>query len=185
MIDEIQQDIMHRMDQAVVHTRTEINRVRTGRANPELLDSLMVDYYGQITPLPQVANVSIPEARLISIQPYEKTLIPVIEKAIMESNLGMTPSNNGTNVLIPVPPLSEDRRKELIKYVHNLVEEGRIAIRNVRRDGNHQLKEAKEEFNISEDEIKRSEQTIQEYTDKHIENLGEIQDEKEKEIMEF
>ncbi len=185
MIDEIQQDAKHRMDQTVVHTKTEVNKVRTGRANPELLDSIMIDYYGQKTPLKQVANVSIPEARLISIQPYEKTLIPVIEKAIMENNLGLTPNNNGTNVLIPIPPLSEDRRKELIKYVHNLIEEGRIAVRNVRRDANHQLKEAKDELHISEDEIKRAEQKIQEYTDEHVTILGTVQDEKEQEIMEF
>lgn len=185
MIEEIKEDILHRMDQAVVHTRTEVNKVRTGRANPELLDSIMIDYYGQKTPLQQVANVSVPEARLITIQPYEKALIPIIEKAIMEGNLGLTPSNNGANILIPVPALSEDRRKELIKYVHNLVEDGRVAIRNVRRDGIHQLKEAKDEFHISEDEIKRSEQNIQEYTDEHVKKLGEIQGEKEKEIMEF
>lgn len=185
MIDDIQNDTIHRMDQSVTHTQAEVNRVRTGRANPELLDSILVDYYGVKTPLKQLANVSVPEARLISIQPYEKTLIPVIEKAIMESNLGMTPNNNGTNVLIPVPPLSEDRRKELIKYVHTLVEEGKIAIRNVRRDAIHQLKEAKDEFHISEDEIKRSEQKVQELTDEHIKTLGDVQDTKEKEILEF
>lgn len=185
MIDDIQQDAQHRMDQAVVHAQTEVNRVRTGRANPELLDSIMIDYYGQKTPLQQLANVSVPEARLISIQPYEKILIPLIEKAILESNIGLTPSNNGTNVLIPIPPLSEDRRKELIKYIHNLIEDGRIAIRNVRRDAIHQLKEAKDEFHISEDEIKRSEQQIQDYTDEHIKSLGNVQENKEKEIMEF
>ena len=185
MIDDIQQDAQHRMDQAVAHAQTEVNRVRTGRANPELLDSIMIDYYGQKTPLQQLANVSVPEARLISIQPYEKTLIPLIEKAILESNIGLTPSNNGANVLIPIPPLSEDRRKELIKYIHNLIEDGRIAIRNVRRGAIHQLKEAKDEFHISEDEIKRSEQQIQDYTDEHIKSLGNVQDNKEKEIMEF
>lgn len=185
MIDEIQQDAKHRMDQAVIHQQTEISHVRTGRANPELLDSIMVDYYGVRTPLNQVANVSVPEARLITIQPYEKTLIPIIEKAIMESNLGLTPNNNGTSILVPVPALSEERRKELIKFVHNLVEEGRIAVRNVRRDAIHQLKEAKDEFSISEDEIKRSEGVIQEFTDDHIKELGELQEAKEKEIMEF
>ncbi len=185
MIDEIQQDAKHRMDQAVIHQQTEIAHVRTGRANPELFDSIMVDYYGVRTPLNQVANVSVPEARLITIQPYEKTLIPIIEKAIMESNLGLTPNNNGTSILVPVPALSEERRKELIKFVHNLVEEGRIAVRNVRRDAIHQLKEAKDEFSISEDEIKRSEGVIQEFTDTHIKELGELQEAKEKEIMEF
>ncbi|NQU26681.1 MAG: ribosome recycling factor [Candidatus Marinimicrobia bacterium] len=185
MIDEIQKDTDHRMEQTVKHTQMEVNRVRTGRANPELLDSIMVDYYGQKTPLSQLSNISVPEARLISIQPYEKTLIPVIEKAIMESNLGLTPSNNGNSILIPIPPLSEDRRKELIKYINTMVEEGRIAVRNVRRDANHQLKEAMEELHISEDEIKRSEQNIQDLTDSSIKSLGEIQEMKEKEILEF
>ncbi len=185
MIEDIQNDTIHRMDQSVQHTQAEVNKVRTGRANPELLDAVMVEYYGVKTPLKQLANVSVPEARLISIQPYEKTLIPVIERAIMESNLGMTPNNNGTNILIPIPPLSEDRRRELIKYVNNMIEDGRVAIRNIRRDAIHQLKEAKDEFHLPEDAVKRSEEKIQEMTDEHIRKLGEIQEVKEKEIMEF
>lgn len=185
MINDIQQDALHRMDQAVVHTQTEANKVRTGRANPELLDSIMVEYYGVRTPLKQLASVSVPEARLITVQPYEKSIIGAIERAILESNLGLNPGNNGVHIMIPVPPLSEDRRRDLIKYVHNLVEDGKIAVRNVRRDAIHQLKEAKDELHISEDEIKRAEQVVQDYTDEHIKKLGDVQEFKEKEILEF
>jgi ribosome recycling factor len=184
VIDLIYEDAQHRMDQAVVHARIELSKVRTGRANPELLDFVKVEYYGTPTPLKQLATISIPEARLIAIQPYEKNLIPDIERAIMESNLGLTPSNNGTQILVPIPPLSEERRRELIRYVHQLIEDGRVAVRNVRRDANHQLKSAQQEEHISEDEIRRAEQRIQELTNDHIERLNQLQEEKEKEILE-
>ena len=139
MIDEIIKDANHRMDQAILHTKGELNKVRTGRANTEMFNSIAVDYYGNKTPLNQVATISVPEPRLITMQPYEKTLIPIIEKAIMNANMGFTPGNNGTVVLIPIPPLSEDRRKELSRFVHKLIEEGRVAVRNVRRDAIHHL----------------------------------------------
>jgi len=135
MINDILNDVKHRMEQAIAHANIELNKVRTGRANPEMFDSLVVDYYGSMTPLNQVSTISVPEPRLITITPYEKTLIPIIEKAIMDANMGFTPGNNGTAVLVPVPPLSKERRQELNKFVHQLVEDGRIAIRNVRRDG--------------------------------------------------
>ena len=155
MLQEIYKDATHRMDQAVEHTRMELAKVRTGRANPDLLNSIQVEYYGSMMLLNQVSTISVPEPRLITLQPFEKTLISIIEKAIMNSNLGLTPSNNGNSVLVPIPALSEERRRDLIKYVHQLIEEGRIAVRNVRRDALHHIKEFGQEEHISEDEIHR------------------------------
>jgi len=185
MIQDIIKDAHHRMDQAVEHTRMELAKVRTGRANPEILNGLTVDYYGTPTPLNQLSNITVPDATLISIQPYEKTLIPEIEKMIMQSNLGLTPNNNGTAVLVPIPPLSEERRKELIKHVHQLIEEGKIAIRNVRRDANHNLKTSQNDEHISEDEIHRAEGEVQKITDDHVGNLDELQSAKETELLEI
>jgi len=181
MITEIIQDAEHRMDQAVTHTSMELAKIRTGRANPDILASIQIDYYGTPTPLNQVANLSIPEAKLLAVQPYEKHLIKDIEKAIINSNLGLTPNNNGIHILIPIPSLSEERRKELIRFANSLTEEGRVAARNVRRDAIHHLKALEGQ---SEDEIKRVEKEIQEMTDKHIEHLGNLFSEKEKEIIE-
>ena len=184
MINEILDDVTHRMEQAVAHANMELNKVRTGRANPEMFDSLLVDYYGSMTPLNQVSTISVPEPRLITLTPYEKTLIPIIEKAIMDANMGFTPGNNGTAVLVPVPPLSEERRQELNKFVHQLVEDGRIAVRNVRRDGIQNLQNMKKDGHISEDLIKDNELEIQKITDSNIEKLNTLQDDKEKEILE-
>ena len=184
MINEILDDVKHRMEQAVVHTNMELNKVRTGRANPEMFDSLVVDYYGSMTPLNQVSTISVPEPRLITLTPYEKTLIPIIEKAIMDANMGFTPGNNGTAVLVPVPPLSEERRQELNKFVHQLVEDGRIAVRNVRRDGIQNLQNMQKDGHISEDIIKDNELEIQKITDSNIEKLNTLQEDKEKEILE-
>ena len=184
MLEKLNKDAIHRMDQAVEHVVMELTKVRTGRANPDLLNSIQIDYYGSMMPLNQVSTISVPEPRLITLQPFEKTLISDIEKAIMDSNLGLTPSNNGNSVLIPIPALSEERRKDLIKYVHQLIEEGRIAIRNVRRDILHHLKEYGKEEHISEDEIRRQELEIQNITDRHIDSLNVMQDNKEKELME-
>ncbi len=184
MFEEINKDAIHRMDQAVEHTRAELTKIRTGRANPDILNSIQIEYYGSMTPLNQVATISVPEPRLITLQPFEKSLIPEIEKAIMDSNLGLTPSNNGTSVLIPIPQLSEERRKDLIKHVHQLIEEGRVAVRNVRRDVLHNIKESGKEDHVSEDEIHRQEVEIQTLTDSHISSLNELQDYKEKELLE-
>ena len=184
MIEDILKDVKHRMEQAVNHTNGELNKVRTGRANPEMFNSLSVDYYGSMTPINQVSTISVPEPRLITLTPYEKTLIPNIEKAIMDANMGFTPGNNGTAVLVPVPPLSEERRQELNKFVHQLVEEGKIAIRNVRRDGIHHLHDLEKDGHISEDLIKDNEAEVQKITDDHIGKLDTLQDEKEKEILE-
>ena len=184
MINDILDDVKHRMEQAVAHAKIELNKVRTGRANPEIFDSLVVDYYGSMTPLNQVSTISVPEPRLITITPYEKTLIPIIEKSIMDANMGFTPGNNGTAVLVPVPPLSEERRQELNKFVHQLVEDGRIAIRNVRRDGIQNLQNIKKDGHTSEDLIKDKELEIQKITDGNIEKLNTLQGDKEKEILE-
>ena len=184
MIEDILKDVKHRMEQAVNHTNGELNKVRTGRANPEMFNSLSVDYYGSMTPMNQVSTISVPEPRLITLTPYEKTLIPNIEKAIMDANMGFTPGNNGTAVLVPVPPLSEERRQELNKFVHQLIEEGKIAIRNVRRDGIHHLHDLEKDGHISEDLIKDNESEVQKITDDYIGKLDTLQDEKEKEILE-
>ena len=185
MLQEIYKDAVHRMDQAVEHTRMELAKVRTGRANPDLLNEIQVEYYESMMPLNQVSTISVPEPRLITLQPFEKTLIPIIEKAIMNSNLGLTPSNNGNSVLVPIPALSEERRKDLIKYVHQLIEDGRVAVRNVRRDALHHVKEFGKEEHVSEDEIHRQETEIQTLTDKHVTSLNEMQDHKEKELLDF
>ena len=184
MLEKLNKDAIHRMDQAVEHVVMELTKVRTGRANPDLLNSILIDYYGSMMPLNQVSTISVPEPRLITLQPFEKSLIADIEKAIMDSNLGLTPSNNGNSVLIPIPALSEERRKDLIKYVHQLIEEGRIAIRNILRDILHHLKEYGKEEHISEDEIRRQELEIQKITDRHIDSLNVMQDNKEKELLE-
>ena len=184
MLDDIHKDASSRMDQAINHTQSELNKIRTGRANPELFNAIMVDYYGTPTPLNQVSTVSVPEPRLITLQPYEKTLIPVIEKAIMDAKLGYTPGNNGTAVLVPIPSLSEERRVELTKFMHKLIEEGRIAVRNVRRDALHQVHDYGKQENVSEDEITGRETELQVITDKHIEELNSQQEKKEQEIME-
>ena len=184
MINEILDDVKHRMEKAVAHANMELNKVRTGRANPEMFDSLLVDYYGSMTPLNQVSTISVPEPRLITLTPYEKTLIPIIEKAIMDANMGFTPGNNGTAVLVPVPPLSKERRQELNKFVHQLVEDGKIAVRNVRRDGIQNLQNMLKDGHISEDIIKDNELEIQKITDNNIEKLNILQDDKEKEILE-
>ncbi|MBH09989.1 MAG: ribosome recycling factor [Candidatus Marinimicrobia bacterium] len=185
MIDKILKDTARRMDQSILHTQGELNKVRTGRANPEMFNSITIDYYGNKTPLNQLATISVPESRVINIQPYEKTLIPIIEKEIMDANMGFTPGNNGTSVIIPIPPLSEERRKELTRFVHKLIEEGRIAVRNVRRDAIHHLHDYGKDEHISEDEIKRRDNDIQKLTDDHISNLNKLQEEKEKDIMEI
>ena len=185
MLQDIYKDAAHRMDQAVEHYRMELAKVRTGRANPDLLNSIQVEYYGSMMPLNQVSNISVPEPRLITLQPFEKSLISVIEKGIMDSNLGLTPSNNGNAVLVPIPALSEERRKDLIKYVHQLIEEGRVAVRNVRRDALHHVKDFGQEEHISEDEIHKQENEIQILTDDHVGILNGMQEHKEKELMDY
>ena len=183
MFEEIKKDVIRRMDQAIEHTRVELTKVRTGRANPDILNSVKIEYYGSMMPLNQVSTISVPEPRLITLQPFEKSLFPDIEKAFMDSNLGLTPNNNGNSVLVPIPQLSEERRKDLIKYVHQLIEEGRIAVRNIRRDAIHHIKDSGKEEHVSEDDIHRQEVEIQTLTDSHVTSLNQMQDNKEKELL--
>jgi len=185
MFEEIKKDTNQKMYQAVDHAKSELLKVRTGRANPDLLSSIQVDYYGTPTPLNQVSTITIPEPRMIALQPFEKTFIPIIEKAIMDSNLGLTPNNNGNTVLVPIPILTEERRQDLIKYVHQLIEDGRIVVRNVRRDSIQSIKEFSKEEHISEDESRRQEKEIQTLTDNHISILNDLQEVKEGELKEF
>ena len=185
MFEEIKKDTNQKMSQAVDHAKSELLKVRTGRANPDLLNSIQVDYYGTLTPLNQVSTITIPEPRMIALQPFDKTLIPIIEKAIMDSNLGLTPNNNGNTVLVPIPSLTEERRQDLIKYVHQLIEDGRIVVRNIRRDAIHDIKEFSKEEHVSEDETRRQEGEIQTLTDNHIENLNKLQSSKEEELKQI
>ena len=185
MFEDIKKETTKKMAQAIDHAKTELVKVRTGRANPDLLNSIQVDYYGTLTPLNQVSTITIPEPRMIALQPFEKTLIPIIEKAIMDSNLGLTPNNNGNSVLVPIPSLTEERRNDLVKYIHKLIEDSRIVVRNVRRDSIHNIKEYSKDEHISEDETRRQEGEIQKLTDDHISTLNELQDVKERELKEF
>ena len=185
MFEDIKKETTKKMAQAIDHAKTELAKVRTGRANPDLLNSIQVDYYGTLTPLNQVSTITIPEPRMIALQPFEKTLIPIIEKAIMDSNLGLTPNNNGNSVLVPIPSLTEERRNDLVKYIHKLIEDSRIVVRNIRRDSIHSIKEYSKDEHISEDETRRQEGEIQKLTDDHISTLNELQDVKERELKEF
>ena len=185
MFEDIIKETTQKMAQAIEHAKTELVKVRTGRANPDLLNSIQVDYYGTLTPLNQVSTITIPEPRMIALQPFEKTLIPIIEKAIMDSNLGLTPNNNGNTVLVPIPSLTEERRNDLVKYIHKLIEDSRIVVRNIRRDSIHNIKDYSKDEHISEDETRRQESEIQKLTDDHISTLNELQDAKERELKEF
>lgn len=180
MINDLLNDAEHKMDQAVVHTTQEFGGIRTGRANPGLLSRITVDYYGTSTPLQQIAGFSVPEARLLVIQAYDKTAIPAIERAIQEADLGLNPSNDGNVIRLVFPSLTEERRKELIRVVRHLAEEGRVAIRNVRRH----CKDRLEAEDVSEDDIRRAEKVLQVKTDEHVARLDEILAAKEDELME-
>jgi ribosome recycling factor len=178
------EDGRERMQKCVDSTRHEFGSVRTGRANPALLDRIVVDYYGTATPLKQLATINAPEARLISIQPYDKSSIKAIEKAILESDIGLSPSNDGAVVRLVLPELTEERRRELVKVVRGIAEEGRIAIRNVRRDVMHDLRELKEGGDIGADEEHRAEGELQKATDARVGELDELLKVKEEEILE-
>jgi ribosome recycling factor len=184
LIDELLADAGERMQKSVESTRNEFSTVRTGRASPHLLDRIDVDYYGATTPLRQLANISASEARLLTVTPYDKSSIKAIEKSIMESDIGLTPSNDGSVIRLTVPELTEERRKELVKVVHGIAEEGRVAIRNVRRDIMHDLRELKKEGEVGEDEERRAESELQKLTDKRIGEIDNFLSGKEEEILE-
>jgi ribosome recycling factor len=181
---QIKKDADHRMKKSVENIQNEFNKIRTGRATPALLDTVKVEYYGTIVPLSQAATISVPEPRLIAIQPWDKNMIPEIEKAILKSDLGLTPSNDGTFVRLPIPQLSEERRNDLVKLVKKFAEEGRIAVRNVRRDANDHLKKMQKDHEISEDELSIELDDIQEMTNMRIKDIDDLLEKKEKEILE-
>lgn len=173
-----------KMDKAVEATQRDLRAIRTGRANPAILDGLRVDYYGNPTPINQMATISVPEPRMIMIQPWDKNAIENIVKAIQQSDLGITPNADGVVIRLPFPKLTEDRRKELVKVAKSLAEEGKVSLRNVRRDANEMLKKAAKKGDLSEDESKRLQDVVQDYTDDHSNNIDKIVDGKIEEIME-
>ncbi len=185
MIEDIFQETRENMGKSVEALKREFKRVRTGRASLSILDGIRVDYYGTPTPLNQMATLAVPESRLITIQPWDTSVIKETEKAILKSDLGLTPSSDGKIIRIAIPPLTEDRRKELVKVVNKMSEEHKIAVRNVRRDSNEMLKDLKKEGDISEDEAFRAQEQIQKITDDSISLVDQITKDKEKEILEF
>jgi ribosome recycling factor len=184
MIEELLDDAKRRMDKSVDATAHEFNTIRTGRASAALLDRVKVDYYGTETPLNQLATINVPESRLLTIQPYDPGSIKGIERAIQESELGLTPANDGKVIRLPIPQLTEERRKELVKVVRQLAEEGRVAVRNVRRDVMHHLKELVRDGDVGDDEERRAEDRAQKLTDEHTAKIDELLKRKEEEIME-
>jgi ribosome recycling factor len=183
-VDELVQDAARRMDRSVEATRSELTGVRTGRASAALLDRIHIDYYGQRTPLRQLATVNVPEPRLLTIQPFDPNSVKSIERAIQESDLGLTPANDGKIIRLPIPQLTEERRKELVRYVRHLGEEGRVAVRNVRRDVIHHLKELVNDGAVGADEEHRAEDRVQKLTDDHTKAIDELLKHKEAEILE-
>ncbi|MGH2979250.1 MAG: ribosome recycling factor [Solirubrobacterales bacterium] len=183
MIEELLKDARERMGKSIDSTRHELATVRTGRASPHLLDRVHVDYYGADTPLKQIATVNASEARLLTITPYDKSSIKSIEKAILESDLGLTPSNDGNLIRLTIPELTEERRKELVKVVHQLAEEGRVAVRNVRRDCMQHLRDLRKSGEAGEDEERRAEAELQKLTDARVKDIDGLLKGKEEEIL--
>jgi ribosome recycling factor len=183
-IDDFISDATGRMAKSVEATHEHFNSVRTGRASAALLDRIQVDYYGTPSPLKNIATINVPEPRLLTIQPFDPSSIKAIEKAIMESNLGLTPSNDGKIIRLPIPQLTEDRRKELVKLVKNMSEEGRVAVRNVRRDVMRHLEELVKNGEVGDDEERAAEARVQKLTDDHVNQIDELMKRKEAEIME-
>lgn len=175
---------IQRMEKSIAALKDEFNAIRTGRASASLFDKVRVDYYGTPTPLNQVATISVPEARSIVIQPFDKSLIGEIEKAIQKSELGLNPSNDGKLIRIAIPPLTAERRKELVKQAKATAENSRVAIRNIRRDGNDELKKMQKDSKLTEDELKAAEEALQKSTDKFIADINKLLEAKEKEITE-
>jgi ribosome recycling factor len=183
-VDELLHDAVRRMDSSIEHTRNEFNTVRTGRASAALLDRIAIDYYGTATPLKQLATINVPEPRMLTVQPFDPTSIKAIEKAIQESDLGLTPSNDGKLIRLPMPQPNEERRKELVKIVRKLAEEGRVAVRNVRRDVMHHLQELSKQGEVGDDDERRAEDRLQKLTDEHTKTIDDLLKHKEAEIME-
>jgi ribosome recycling factor len=184
MIDDLIQDAVRRMDRSIDAARHEFNSVRTGRASAALLDRIEIEYYGQRTPLKQLATINVPEPRMLTVQPFDPSSIKSIERAIQESDLGLTPSNDGKLIRLPIPALTEERRKELVRVVRQMAEDSRTAVRNVRRDVIHHLKELASEGGVGSDEEHRAEDRVQKLTDEHTKTIDELLKHKEAEIME-
>jgi ribosome recycling factor len=184
MIRDLFEELKKDMEKTMSAMKLALQKVRTGRASIGILDGVMVDYYGSVTPLKQLATLAVPESRLITIQPWDKGAITGIEKAIMKSELGLTPANDGKIIRVPIPPLNEERRRDLVKLVKKMAEEYRVEVRNHRRDANGMLKDLEKEKEISQDELKSSQDKVQELTDDYIKKVDSMLSEKEKEIME-
>jgi len=184
MIDDLVNDAVHRMDVTVETTHGKFNTVRTGRASAALLDRITIDYYGQKTPLKQLATINVPEPRMLTVQPFDPSSVKTIEKAIQESDLGLTPSNDGKMIRLPIPQLTEERRKDLVKQVRAMAEEGKVAIRNVRRDTMRHLEELVRNGDVGDDEERRAEERVQKLTDDHTHKIDDLLKHKEAEIME-
>jgi ribosome recycling factor len=184
MTEDVLKDAEERMKKAVEAIRRDLTSIRTGRATPSLVDRVMVEYYGTPTPLNQLAQISAPEARLLVVQPYDKSAMPLIEKALQKSEQGFNPSNDGRLIRIPIPPLTEERRRDMVKQVKHKIEEGRVAIRNVRRDAMHDLKELETEKMISADDHKRAAEKMEDLVHKYIREAEHIGDAKEAEVLE-
>lgn len=184
MLDDLYQEIEHKMDRSLAALRKDLSRIRTGRASLALLEGIVVDYYGTPTPLNQVATLAVPESRSITIQPWEKNQISPIEKAILRSDLGLTPVNDGKLIRLSIPPLTAERRQELVKQVKKIGEESKIALRNVRREGNESLKGLEKTKEISEDNMRRGQEQMQKITDRFITQVEETLQTKEREILE-
>ena len=184
MIDDLIQDAVRRMDKSVETTQREFNSIRTGRASAALLDHVSVDYYGTATPLNQLSTINVPEPRMLTVQPFDPSSLKAIEKAIMESDLGLTPSNDGKLIRLPMPQPTEERRKELVKVVRGMAEDGRVAVRNVRRDLMKHLEELVRKGDVGEDDERRAEERVQKLTDEHVARIDDLLKRKEAEIME-
>lgn len=185
MINNIKQDAEKRMQKSIETLKNDLTKIRTGRANASLLDHVQVDYYGNLTPLNQIANVNVSDSRTLLVTPWEKSMVAAVEKAILTSDLGLNPATAGTAIRVPMPPLTEERRKEMIKVVRSEGEHGRVAIRNIRRDANNQLKDLIKSKDISEDDERRANEIIQKLTDKYIAEVDALLTVKEKDLMEI
>lgn len=185
MIEEIKDEANDKMGKTIGALQGELKKIRTGRASLNIFDDVRLDYYGATTPLNQMATLAIPESRLITIQPWDASVIKDIEKAILKSNLGLTPTSDGKIIRIAIPPLTEDRRKEIVRQVSRTCEEYRVAVRNIRRDANDMLKDLKKEGEASEDDVFKAQDQIQKITDEHIKQIDDMYKEKEKEVLEL
>ncbi len=185
MIEDIKQDARTRMHKSIEAFQAELSKIRTGRAHPSLLNHVHVDYYGSEVPIGQAANITVEDARTLAVTPWDKSMVAVIEKAILTSDLGLNPSTAGNVIRVPMPPLTEERRKELVRVVRELAENARVAVRNIRRDANHDLKDLAKDKDISEDDEHRGQDLVQKVTDEAVEEIDALLQNKEKELMEI